>query len=298
LRLAIVGFGHLGQACAEAVAADHGLELAGIVRRPDSPALPADRFRGIPVKAHPSELGSIDAALLCVPTAGVIAVAHDLLQHRIPIVECGELHGQEFQAHRAEIHHAASRHKVAAIVGAGWDPGAASLLRGAFALLTPKGRTTAVNRAGVSLHHSASLRALTGVRDALCTELRSATGKMQRYVYLELDAGADFERVAAAVRSDPLFLDEDTLVFPVDRIAALEEEGSGMLLERHGTAAAAQHQHLLFEGRFERTALAAQVMVGASRALAGQRPGAWSLFDLPMHALTGDLRQHFEGQWM
>lgn len=279
--------------------ADQTLELVGIVRRPESLALPvADQFRGIPIRADPSELGSIDAVLICVPTAHVTAVAHDLLQHRIPIVECSELHGQEFHTHKAEIHRAATRHKVPAIVGAGWDPGAASLLRGAFALLTPKGRTTAINRSGVSLHHSASLRALQGVRDALCTELRSATGQMQRYIYLELDAGADFERVAAMVRSDPLFLSEETLVFPVDRISALEEEGNGMLLERHGTAGGTHHQHLLFEGRFDRTALAAQIMVSASRALPNQRPGAWSLFGLPMDALTADIDQHFESQWM
>jgi diaminopimelate dehydrogenase len=275
------------------------LELVGIVRRPDSLTLPvADRFRRIPVKAHPSELSSIDAALICVPTARVIAVAHDLLQHRIPIVECGELHGQEFHTHKAEIHRVASRHKVPAIVGAGWDPGAASLVRGAFALLTPKGRTTAINRSGVSLHHSASLHALEGVRDALCTELRLGSGKMQRYVYLELDADADFERIAAEIRGDPLFLNEDTLVFPVDRVAALEEEGNGMLIERHGAAAGAHNQHLLFEGRFDRTSLAAQIMVSASRALPNQRPGAWSLFGLPMDLLSADIDQHFESHWM
>lgn len=123
-------------------------------------------------------------------------------------------------------------------------------------------------------------------------------GKMQRYVYLERDDDADFERVSAAIRSDPLFLDEDTLIFPVDRIAALEEEGSGMLFDRHETAGAAHHQHLLFEGRFDRTALAAQIMVSASRALPNQRPGAWSLFGLPMDALTADIDQHFESQWM
>ncbi len=298
-RLAIVGFGHLGQACAEAILADDSLELAGIVRRPDSLALPvADRFRGVPARADPSELGSTDAALVCVPTAWVTAVAHDLLQHRIPIVECAVLHGQEFHLHKAEIHRMASRHRVPAIVGAGWDPGAASLLRGVFALLTPKGHTTTMNRCGTSLRHSASLRRLKGVRDALCTELRSASGKMQRYVYVELDDDADFERVSAAIRSDPLFLDEDTLIFPVDRIAALEEEGSGMLFDRHGTAGGTHHQHLLFEGRFDRTSLAAQVMVSASRALPSQPPGAWSIFDLPMRALTDDAHQNIESQWM
>jgi hypothetical protein len=46
-----------------------------------------------------------------------------------------------------------------------------------------------------------------------------------------------------------------------------------MLFDRHETAGGAHHQHLLFEGRFDRTSLAAQVMVSASRALPSQPPG-------------------------
>ena len=124
--------------------------------------------------------------------------------------------------------------------------------------------------------------------------LAAPTAVDQEFVF----SGADFERVATAVRSDPLFFDEETLVFPVDRIAALEEEGNGMLLERHGAAGGAHHQHLLFEGRFDRTSLAAQVMIAASRALPSRRPGAWSLFDLPLRALTDGAHRSAESQWM
>ena len=38
--------------------------------------------------------------------------------------------------------------------------------------------------------------------------------------------------VIDAIRADPLFLGDETLVFPVASIAALEPEGRGVLLER------------------------------------------------------------------
>jgi diaminopimelate dehydrogenase len=120
-----------------------------------------------------------------------------------------------------------------------------------------------------------------GVRDALCIELRSVEGKLQRYVYVELAPGADGERVAEAIRSEPLFLDEETLVFPVESIAALEEE----VLERRGTAGRTRHQMLLLEARFDVPSLVAQVMIAAARALPNLPPGAHALSDVPLNLL-------------
>jgi diaminopimelate dehydrogenase len=154
-----------------------------------------------------------------------------------------------------------------------------------LALLVPKGHTETTDRPGISLHHTLSARAVAGVRDALCTELRSADGNTQRYVYVELAPGADRERVAEAIRSEPLFLEEETLVFPVESVAALEEEGRGIVLERRGTAGRTGHQMLLLEARFDAPSLAAQVMLAAARALPDLPPGARSLSEVPLSLL-------------
>lgn len=118
LRLAIIGFGSLGRACADAIldtpAAD--LELAGIVRRPET-ALQA--LRETASVTHVSELRQVEVALVCVPTPCVLGVAAELLQQHIPIVECASLEGAAFEAHRDEIERIAGLHRVAAIVGAG-----------------------------------------------------------------------------------------------------------------------------------------------------------------------------------
>lgn len=103
----------------------------------------------------------------------------------------------------------------------------------------------------MSLHHTLAARAVSGVKDALCTELRTGVGVMQRYVYVELTPGADLSRVTQAIRADPLFLDQETVVLPMDSIAALEDEGHGVVPERWGTSGGKAHQRFLLEGRFD-----------------------------------------------
>jgi diaminopimelate dehydrogenase len=298
LRLAIVGLGRLGRACAEAVQHDESLALAGIVRRAErcSEALP-DGLQGVRVADHISGLEGVDAALLCLPAPLVPGMAHDLQQQGIPLVECASLHGEEFLAHKHEIDRHATRFRVPAIVGAGWDPGALSLFRNMFALLCPHGHTETVLRPGINLHHSSIAGAIPGVKGAMATELRSAEGVRQNYLYIELEEGADAVKVEKAIYDDPLFVGEEILVFPVESIAALEEEGHGVLMERRGSVGGAEHQLFLLEARFSEYALSAQVMLCAARALPQLGKRAYSLFDLPPSALWGELREMAEREW-
>lgn len=298
LRIAIIGFGKLGRACAEAILDDEQLALAGIVRRADSVAekLPST-YTEIPVVSHISELGAVNAALVCVPTAEVLAVARDLIQHGIPIVECATLHGEALREHKEELDRLATHHNVPAIVGAGWDPGALSLFRAIFDLLIPNGKTETSWHTAASLHHTTAARAVPGVREALSTELRTGDGKLQRYVYVELEKGADPAKVESAILSDLLYLGEETLVFPVESIKTLEEEGRGVLLERRGGSTGAGHQALLLEARYSEQALAAAVMVAAARAIPLCGRGAVGLLDLPIGNLWGMLKKRGE-EWL
>ena len=299
LKLTIVGFGALGHACAEAILCTDDLTLAGIVRRPESVAAPLpDAVSGVPAVSNILDLGDVDGALVCVPVEHVQETARDLLQHKIPVVECAKLHRGAFVRHKAAIDKMADRYHTAAVVGAGWDPGMLSLFRGLFALLTPKGDTKAHDRPGVSLHHSLTARAIDGVKDALCTELRRADGAIQRYVYVELEDGADTDLVGETIRSEPLLLDEETFVFPVDSLDTLEDEGHGTVMERWGTSGRTGHQLLLMEARFDVYAFAAQSMIGAARALPKLKPAAHSLLDIGPGALWGQVRTREEERWM
>lgn len=298
LRLAIIGFGKLGRACAEAIQRDEQLLLAGVVRRVEHCAKPLPPpLQDVTVADHISGLSRIDAALICLPSDMVVGAAHDLLQQGIPIIECAIVHGEDFIEHKDAIDRVAIRHKVPAIVGAGWDPGALSLFRNLFALFCPHGHTEITRRPGINLHHSSIAGAIPGVKGAMATELRTAEGGQQNYLYVELEEGSDAQQVEQAIRNDPLFVGEETLVFPVDSIANLEEEGHGVVMERRSSAASGEHELFLLEARFSETTLSAQVMVSAARAMTHRGKRAYSLFDLPLGALWGDFRELAEKEW-
>jgi diaminopimelate dehydrogenase len=296
---AIIGYGKVGRACGELLLSTHDLALAGIIRRPESLAqsLP-EAFHEIPVVSHLSELREVRCVLLCVPPDMTESMAHDILQMGISIVECAMLHGQAFHAHKEAIHRASTRHKVPAIVGAGWDPGAVSLFRSLFAMLTPNGHTETYHRSGKNLHHTITVESVSGVKNALCTERRTPEGVLQRYIYVEIEQEADQDRVIEAIKSDPLFLQEETLVFPVDSVEALEEQGQGLTLERRGRVGPVGHQHLLMEARVNVVALTAEVMLSAVRALPTLQAGAYSLHEIPLANLWGERRDQAESEWI
>lgn len=277
-RVAIVGFGRLGLACAGEASGAADLELAGVVRRATSPARLTAPFHALTVATHLRDLGRVDAALLCVPPTVASDAAREILQLRIPLVECAVLEERAARAHFEAIDAAARHHRVPAWVAAGWDPGMLPLLRHAFELLVPEGMTSATARPGVSLHHTLAAREIEGVRDALSTEFPGEDGRVTRYVYAELAQGAEPKRVQAALDADPVFAGTRTLLFPVSSIAELQKEAHGIVLERRGTARRGAHQSLLLEARFDATIFAARVMLDAARRLPEIPPGARRYF--------------------
>lgn len=273
-RLAIIGFGRLGRACAEAIAESQDATLVGVVRHVGAEPAVAASPQQVRFVGHVRDVESVEAALVCVPAMLAAGVARELLQERVPLVECAMLEGKAFEAHHGAIAAAARQHRVPAVVGAGWNPGMLSLLRNAFEVLVTNGHTSLSDRPGVSLHHTEAAKNVPGVSGALATEHRDAQGRLHRYVYVELDIGADAEEVRTALAGDPLFVDQETLVFPVDSVQKLEQEGHGILLERRGTARSGAHQNLLLEGRFDVPTFAARVMLDAARRLPSLNAGA------------------------
>jgi diaminopimelate dehydrogenase len=243
------------------------------------------------------DLGPLAAALVCVPAQEVPGTVRRLLEHRIPVVECAEFHGERFLSHLGEIDHLARRFRGRAVVGAGWDPGIVSVFRGLFALLAPGGHSTTRFSPGRAVHHTLAVRNVRGVRSAVCLDVRAAEGKEQRYVYVELEPGASLEGAAAVLRADPLFAGEEIIVLPVDDVKALEDENRGIVIERYGTAAAASHQRFLLEARFDAIALSAEVMVAAARVVPAQRQGACSLFELPLGLLWAPRAKNAASWW-
>jgi diaminopimelate dehydrogenase len=224
--------------------------------------------------------------------------AFQLLQHGFPIVDCAMLHGEALRAHKNAIHKVAFHHRAPAIVGAGWDPGALSVFRSWFALLIPGGATETRHHTGISLRHTTMARSVAGVKDALCAEVRATDGRLQRYVYVELEKVADANTITQAIRADPLFLGEDTQVYPVESLAELEQEGRGIVLDRRGSPGRLGHQHMLLEARFDETILTARVMVAAARALPQLESGAYLLTEIPLSEMWGERAEKAHRDWL
>jgi diaminopimelate dehydrogenase len=283
LNIVVIGFGRVGRACAMALLNTDYLALAGVVRRPVSPMKLPDPLGKIPVVTHIRDLKRVDVALICVPAEIVLGVARELLQAEIPIVENAVLEGPSLETHYDSIGNAARHHHTCAIVGAGWNPGILPLFERAFTTLIPDGRTKRTSRPGASLHHTEMVESIEGIKGALATEMRDGQGQLTRYVYVEFaknakdvagSGGTLLDEVEAALAADPLFVGEQTHVFEVESIAALEEEGRGILLERTGTERTGTHATLLLEGRFDVAAFTARVMLDAAQRIPSLKPGA------------------------
>jgi diaminopimelate dehydrogenase len=277
LRLAIVGWGRLGRACGEALHGDAELTLAGIVRGAATleSTRAASPLPGVPCVSHLRELGSVDAALLCVPSDAAVGVAQELLQMRVPIVECASFEAKALRDYHASIAHFAERHRVSAVVGAGWDPGVLPQLQRLFEVLIPRGRTRVGRHVAAGLHHTAVAEGVAGVQGALSSEVPDPAGGTRRYVYVQLARGADFERVRAQIEADPLYADEPTQVLPVPDVAAMEQQAQGVLVERLDEGAAGPHGSLLLEARLDPAGFCARLMLDAARVLPRYPHGGW-----------------------
>lgn len=275
LQVAVIGLGKLGSACATFLLDETEMALAGVVRRPGSPATLPGRLKRLPSVGHVRDLERVDVALVCVPREDVIGVARELLQARIPIVECATIEARAQAAHYAELDGAGRLYRCAAVVGAGWDPGVLPLFNRSFEILIPHGNTSLHRHPGVTLHHSAVVAQMPGIKDALVGEFRGEGGALQRYVYVELQRGADFGQVRSAIEADPMFAGETTQVFQVGSLSEVEAEaGYGVVLERQQTAAAGVHASLMLEARFDVNAFAARAMIDAAHRVSGLRHGA------------------------
>jgi diaminopimelate dehydrogenase len=268
LKVAVIGLGRLGSACAKALIDETEMTLAGVVRRPESLGPMPGQLAPYSAVGHVRDLPAVDIALVCVPAPNVLGVSRELLQTRLPIVECAYFEGHALETHYAELDDAARAHRTTAAVGAGWNPGVLPLFSKAFDMLIPRGRSLSHRHPGLSLHHSAAVAHMQGVKEALTGEFHGAGGTLLRHVYVTLEPGVDFTPVKATICADPLFAGEPTEVFQVKYLSEVEdEEGQGVVLERRSAEATGKHASLLVEARFELAAFAARVMLDAARTI-------------------------------
>ena len=248
IKVAILGYGNIGKYAEEAVKSAPDMALAGIYHHRDN-----------------LEAITADVVLLCTPTRAVEQFASFFAQRGICTVDSFDIHNQIY-ALRSHLMPVCVANKCVSIISAGWDPGSDSMIRALLLALAPKGITYTNFGPGRSMGHSVAAKAIEGVKDALSMTIPLGTGVHRRMVYVELEQGADFKAVEAAILADDYFAHDETHVIAVPDVDALNNVAHGVNLVRSGVSGATHNQRFEFNMTINNPALTAQVMVSSARA--------------------------------
>lgn len=290
VRAAIVGYGNIGHYVLQALQAAPDFEVAGVVRRNGAEGKPAELESYAVVKSL-TELQGVDVAILCTPTRKVEEYAKEALALGVNTVDSFDIHTQ-IPALRASLGEVARQHNVVSVISAGWDPGSDSVVRTLLEAIAPKGITYTNFGPGMSMGHTVAVKAIEGVKAALSMTIPTGTGIHRRMVYVELNEGYDFDQVAAAIKADPYFANDETHVKQVPCVDDLLDMGHGVNLTRKGVSGKTQNQLFEFNMRINNPALTGQVLVCVARAAMRQQPGCYTMVEIPViDLLPGDRDQ-------
>lgn len=286
IRAAIVGYGNIGRYVLEALQQAPDFEVAGVVRRNPS-NVPAE-LAGYKVVADVMELEDVDVAILCTPTREVEKHARVLLAEGVNTVDSFDIHGSIADL-RATLDPIAKTHGSVAIISAGWDPGSDSIVRALMQAAAPKGVTYTNFGPGMSMGHTVAVKSKPGVKNALSMTIPLGTGIHRRMVYVEVEDGYTIDQIAKSVKEDPYFASDETHVFQVPSVDEIKDMGHGVNMVRKGVSGVTQNQRFEFNMSINNPALTAQILVGVARATMIERPGAYTMIEIPViDMLYGD----------
>lgn len=289
IRTAVVGYGNIGKYVVEALEAAADFEIAGIVRRASS--LSSSNEQKYPVVSSLEQLDNVDVAILCTPSRLVEKSAETALKLGISTVDSFDIHTGIADT-RARLDAIARENNVASLISAGWDPGSDSVVRALLEICAPQGITYTNFGPGMSMGHTVAVKAIEGVKAALSMTIPLGTGIHRRMVYIELEDGYDFDDVATKIKNDAYFVHDETHVKQVESVNALLDMGHGVNMVRKGVSGKTQNQRFEFNMSIDNPGLTSQILVAGARAILRQKPGAYTMIEIPLiDFLAGDRDQ-------
>lgn len=275
IKVAVLGYGNIGRAAEEAIRVAPDMQLAGVYHHNDC-----------------LDCVDADVVLICTPTREVQKFATVLAARGICTVDSFDIHGQIWSL-RSAMDAVCTTNRTVSIISAGWDPGSDSMVRAILMALAPNGLTYTNFGPGRSMGHTVAAKAIPGVKNALSMTIPLGTGIHRRMVYIELDKGAVFKTVEAAILADDYFAHDETHVIAVDSIEALNNMAHGVNLVRNGVSGQTHNQRFEFNMQINNPALTGQVMVSCARAAVRMKQrgdyGARTMIELaPIDLLPGD----------
>ncbi len=286
INVAVVGYGNIGQYVVEALREAPDCEIAGIVRR--STANSPLEIQEFNVVTSLDQLENVDVAILCSPSRQVEEDAAKALALGINTVDSFDIHS-EICGYRTRLNEVAKANSGVSIIAAGWDPGSDSVIRAVIKACMPKGIIYTNFGPGMSMGHTVAVKAVEGVRAAISMTIPKGTGLHRRMVYIELVEGYNFDEVAAKIKADAYFVNDETYVTLVDSVDELLDMGHGVNMTAKGVSGQTHGQRFEFNMAINNPALTAQVLVSSARATMAQRPGAYTMIEVaPIDFLYGD----------
>lgn len=287
IRAAVVGYGNIGRYTLQALEAAPDFEVAGVVRRHGDENKPAELAAYTVVKDI-RELGEVDVAILATPTRSVEKYAKEILALGINTVDSFDIHTRIVPLRRS-LDESAKQGGAVSIISAGWDPGSDSIVRTMLQAIAPKGITYTNFGPGMSMGHTVAVKAIEGVKAALSMTIPTGTGIHRRMVYIEVEEDHEFDKVAAAIKADAYFANDETHVIQVPSVEEVIDMGHGVNLTRKGVSGKTQNQLFEFNMRINNPALTGQVLVCVARASMKQLPGCYTMIEIPViDLLPGD----------
>lgn len=273
IKVAIVGFGNIGKAAYEAILKSNDFSLTSIV---ETRPVKAD----VPVLKDISELKDIDTAILCLPSRMVPDYAPILLSKGISTVDSYDIHTNIAET-RTKFNKIAKENNCVSIISAGWDPGSDSIMRAVFKAMLPKGITYTDFGPGMSMGHTVAAKSIPMVKDALSVTVPLGSGIHRRMVYVELEEGASFDEVAKSIKKDDYFSKDETHIIQVDDVNEYKDAGHSVHISRKGVSGDTANQRASFKMSINNPALTGQILVSAARAASRQKPGCYTMIEIP-----------------
>jgi len=280
-NIAVIGYGNIGKYAAEAALEAPDMNLLGIVSSSLSNR-DIKQIEGVKVAKSIDELEEKpDVAILCAPTRAIPDIAPLYLEKGIHTVDSYDAHDSIWDL-KTKLNPIAAQNNAVSIISAGWDPGSDSVVRALLLACAPSGVTYTNFGPGMSMGHSVAVKAIDGVSDALSVTIPTGTGIHRRMVYVKPAAGADFAEISSTIKNDPYFKNDETHIFETHDISALLDVGHGVTMTRKGVSGKTHNQLFEFNMRINNPALTSQIMISCTRACMRQKPGAYTMIEVPV----------------
>jgi len=281
IKVAIVGYGNIGRYVLEAVQEAPDFELVGVIRRASSISNNPLELGSTKITSNLKELGKIEVAIICAPSKEVPKMVPEILSLGINTIDSYDIHNNIWKL-KNELDPLAKANNAVAIISAGWDPGSDSIVRALFQAMAPRGLTFTNFGPGMSMGHSTAVKSIPGVKNAISITIPLGTGLHRRMVYIELEEGFSLDQVASSIKNDPYFIHDETQVIQVQEVNKLIDMGHGVRMERKGVSGKSHNQLFEFKMKINNPALTAQIMVSTARASKKQKPGCYTLIEIPV----------------